>query len=120
MPRIRIAIAGIGNCASSLVQGIHYYAAARQAGDDDATVGLMHRSIGGYRVEDIDVPADLATCMFFSAMLGGNAPHPDSMHAGDGYLVRDRQGALAGKLLIVADRILEGGRAEVTFDFLRL
>ena len=56
MPRIKLAIAGIGNCASSLVQGIHYYAAARQSGDDDTT-GLMHPVIGGYRVEDIDVVA---------------------------------------------------------------
>ena len=63
MPRIRIAIAGVGNCASSLVQGIHYYAAAAarsadgngQRGND--TTGLMHPAIGGWRVEDIDVVA---------------------------------------------------------------
>jgi len=57
MSRIKIAIAGIGNCASSLVQGIHYYAAKRAQGADDATIGLMHPVIGGYRVEDIDVVA---------------------------------------------------------------
>ena len=82
--------------------------------------GLCLRGTGLARAEDIDVPADLATCTFFGAMLGGNGPHPDSMYAGDGYLVRDRQGALAGKLLIVTNRILPGGRAEVMFDFLRL
>ena len=51
MSKIRIAIAGVGNCASSLVQGIHYYS----AGAD--TVGLLHPSLGGYRVEDIEVVA---------------------------------------------------------------
>jgi myo-inositol-1-phosphate synthase len=62
MPRIRIAIAGIGNCASSLVQGIHYYAARRNPGHNgheshDDTVGLMHPVLGGYRAEDIEVVA---------------------------------------------------------------
>jgi myo-inositol-1-phosphate synthase len=55
MSRIRIAIAGIGNCASSLVQGIHHYRAAR--GTDAETVGLMHPVLGGWRVEDIEVVA---------------------------------------------------------------
>ena len=51
MRKIRIAIAGVGNCASSLVQGIHYYA----AGAD--TTGLLHPDLGGYRVEDLEVVA---------------------------------------------------------------
>jgi myo-inositol-1-phosphate synthase len=58
--RIRIAIAGVGNCASSLVQGIHYYAARReQLGDGDAaaTVGLMNPVVGGFRAEDVEVVA---------------------------------------------------------------
>jgi len=56
MPKIRVAIVGVGNCASSLVQGIAYYAAQDAAGD--ATyVGLQHPEIGGYRVQDIDVVA---------------------------------------------------------------
>jgi len=54
MSKIRIAIAGIGNCASSLVQGIHYYA---HASGDDATVGLAHPLIGKYRVADLEVVA---------------------------------------------------------------
>jgi myo-inositol-1-phosphate synthase len=49
--RIRIAIAGVGNCASALVQGISYY---RRTG---ATAGLAHPSLGGYAVGDIDVVA---------------------------------------------------------------
>src|SRR3954452_15605939 len=59
MPRIRIAIAGVGNCASSLVQGLHYYAARRGQGgnSDDETLGLMHPVLGGYRADDIDVVA---------------------------------------------------------------
>lgn len=53
MKSIRIAIIGIGNCASSLIQGIHYY---RGKGADDA-IGLMHWEIGGYRPYDIEVVA---------------------------------------------------------------
>lgn len=51
---IRIAIAGIGNCASALIQGIHYYTPERcQAG----VTGLMHSEIDGYRPCDIKVVA---------------------------------------------------------------
>jgi len=56
MSRIRIAITGIGNCASSLVQGIAYYASSDRNGNGDAP-GLMHADLGGYRVENIDVVA---------------------------------------------------------------
>ena len=45
MSKIRIAIVGVGNCASSLVQGIHYYAGPGSRGEH---VGLMHATIGGY------------------------------------------------------------------------
>jgi myo-inositol-1-phosphate synthase len=54
MRPIKIAIAGIGNCASSLVQGIAWYAS--QNGNGEAP-GLMHAELGGYRVEDIEVVA---------------------------------------------------------------
>ncbi|WP_420639274.1 inositol-3-phosphate synthase [Candidatus Poriferisocius sp.] len=47
---IRIAIAGVGNCASSLVQGLHYYADAEP---DDHVPGLMHVVLGGYHINDI-------------------------------------------------------------------
>jgi myo-inositol-1-phosphate synthase len=46
---IRIAIAGVGNCASSLIQGIAHYAKL----PDDRAVGLMHPQLGGYRIADI-------------------------------------------------------------------
>ena len=50
---IRIAIVGVGNCASSLLQGIEYY---RGKSEKDAA-GLMHWEIGGYRPSDIEVAA---------------------------------------------------------------
>ncbi len=53
MNRIKIAVAGVGNCASSLIQGIHYY---RNKGDGEGS-GLMHWEIGGYRPGDIEVVA---------------------------------------------------------------
>ena len=53
MGKIKIAIAGVGNCASSLIQGIHYY---RDKGAKDA-IGLMHWDIGAYRPGDIEVVA---------------------------------------------------------------
>ncbi|CAN5614816.1 inositol-3-phosphate synthase [soil metagenome] len=51
--KIRIAIAGVGNCASSLVQGIAHYASAHGS----PSVGLMNEVIGPYRVEDIQIVA---------------------------------------------------------------
>ena len=54
MSAIRVAIVGVGNCASSLVQGVHFYADA----DPDSTVpGLMHVQFGNYHVRDIEFVA---------------------------------------------------------------
>ena len=55
MNKIRVAIVGVGNCTSSLIQGIHYYA---EKNPEDA-IGLMHWEIGGYRPGDIEVVAAL-------------------------------------------------------------
>lgn len=52
--KIKIAIAGIGNCASSLIQGIYYYTPERCG---DGVIGLMHTEIDGYQPHDIDVVA---------------------------------------------------------------
>ena len=52
---IKIAIAGLGNCASSLIQGIFYYKGIRT--DDELIPGLMHNLIGKYRVGDIKAVA---------------------------------------------------------------
>src|SRR5256712_8286603 len=54
MRKIRIAIVGVGNCASSLTQGIHFYQSPSANGTG---VGLMHRQIGSYRPGDIEVVA---------------------------------------------------------------
>ncbi len=59
MGEIRIAIAGIGNCASSLVQGIHYYAEVMGSGRDEEVVGLAHPLLGGYSPGDIRVVAGI-------------------------------------------------------------
>src|SRR5215475_7188875 len=54
MGRIRVAIAGVGNCASSLVQGIEFYRSA-DAQAARSHVGLMHHDLGGITPGDIEV-----------------------------------------------------------------
>ena len=74
MSKVRVAIAGVGNCANSLIQGVHYYADA----DPGAVVpGLMHVDLGGYHVGDIrfvaafDVDATKVGQDLSKAMWGG-------------------------------------------------
>src|SRR5216110_4113047 len=52
--RIRVAIIGVGNCASSLVQGVHYY---RNAKPGDRVPGIMHVDLGGYHIRDVEFVA---------------------------------------------------------------
>src|SRR5947209_6622204 len=52
--KIRVAIIGVGNCASSLVQGVHYY---RNAKAGDKIPGIMHVDLGGYHLNDIEFVA---------------------------------------------------------------
>jgi myo-inositol-1-phosphate synthase len=52
--KIRVAIIGVGNCASSLVQGVHYY---RSAKPGDKIPGIMHVDLGGYHLGDIEFVA---------------------------------------------------------------
>jgi len=52
---IKIAITGIGNCASALIQGIFYYKDVKS--DDELVPGLMHNLIGGYKIGDIKIVA---------------------------------------------------------------
>jgi myo-inositol-1-phosphate synthase len=54
MSKIRVAIIGVGNCASSLVQGVQFY---RDAQPEDFVPGLMHVDLGGYRPGDIEFTA---------------------------------------------------------------
>jgi len=51
MGKIRVGIIGVGNCASSLVQGVEYY---KKAKDDEFVPGLMHVNLGGYHIRDIE------------------------------------------------------------------
>ncbi|MFH0861025.1 MAG: inositol-3-phosphate synthase [Candidatus Altiarchaeota archaeon] len=51
MKNIKVAIVGVGNCASSLVQGIEYY--KNVTGDDSLVPGLMHNVMAGYRISNI-------------------------------------------------------------------
>ncbi|MCW3981044.1 MAG: inositol-3-phosphate synthase [Candidatus Bathyarchaeota archaeon] len=51
---IRVAIAGVGNCASALIQGIEYY---KDAKDDTQVPGLMHINFGGYHIRDVKLVA---------------------------------------------------------------
>ncbi len=70
--KVRVAIIGVGNCASSFVQGVHYY---RDADPGHPVPGLMHVDLGGYHVRDIEFSAafdidsekvgkDLSTAIF--------------------------------------------------------
>jgi len=52
--KVRVAIIGAGNCASSLVQGVHYYA---KANENDFVPGLMHVNLGGMHISDIEFSA---------------------------------------------------------------
>jgi myo-inositol-1-phosphate synthase len=54
MSNIRVAIAGVGNCASSLIQGVEYY---READPTETVPGLMHVVLGGYHVRDLEFVA---------------------------------------------------------------
>jgi myo-inositol-1-phosphate synthase len=49
--KIRVAIIGVGNCASSLVQGVYYY---RNAKPGEFIPGIMHVELGGYHISDIE------------------------------------------------------------------
>lgn len=51
---VRVAIIGVGNCASSLVQGVHFY---RDASETERVPGLMHVNLGGYHIRDIEFTA---------------------------------------------------------------
>jgi myo-inositol-1-phosphate synthase len=52
--KVRVGIIGVGNCASSFVQGVHFY---RNARDESIVPGLMHVNLGGYHVRDVEFSA---------------------------------------------------------------
>jgi myo-inositol-1-phosphate synthase len=52
--KVRVAIVGVGNCASSLIQGVEFY---KNAKDEERVPGLMHVNLGGYHIRDIEFVA---------------------------------------------------------------
>ncbi|MGQ9518244.1 MAG: inositol-3-phosphate synthase [Anaerolineae bacterium] len=52
--KVRVAIIGVGNCASAFVQGVQYY---KDAPEDEEVPGLMHVNLGGYHIRDIEFTA---------------------------------------------------------------
>lgn len=50
MSEIRVAVVGVGNCASALIQGVYYY---RNASEEEKVPGLLHKEFGGYKVGDV-------------------------------------------------------------------
>jgi len=54
LPEIRVAVAGVGNCASALIQGVEYY---KDAKENVTIPGLMHVNFGGYHIRDIKLVA---------------------------------------------------------------
>jgi myo-inositol-1-phosphate synthase len=52
--KVKVAIVGVGNCASSLIQGVQYY---REANEEEFVPGLMHVNLGGYHIRDIEFVA---------------------------------------------------------------
>lgn len=75
MPKIHVALIGVGNCASALVQGVNYYAKAEK---EEQALGLKNLFLGGYHPHDIEfvcafdiearkVGKDLSEAVFFAA-----------------------------------------------------
>jgi len=54
MPEIRVALVGVGNSASALIQGVHYY---KDVKEDVMVPGLMHVNFGGYHIRDVEFVA---------------------------------------------------------------
>src|SRR6476661_8669432 len=50
--RVRVGIVGVGNCASSFVQGLNYY---RNASSNEPVPGLMNVEVGGYHISDVEI-----------------------------------------------------------------
>ena len=78
--KVRVAIVGVGNCASSLVQGVHFY---RDAKPDDFVPGLMHVDLGGYHVSDIEFSAafDVDADKVGHDLGGGHPARPEQHRA---------------------------------------
>jgi myo-inositol-1-phosphate synthase len=75
--KVRVAIVGVGNCASSLVQGVEFY---RNAPDDSRIPGLMHANLGGYRIGDIEFSCafDISTVKVGRALAEALSAEPNN------------------------------------------
>ena len=78
MTSIRVGIVGVGNCAASLVQGVHYY---RNTPADSTVPGLMHVQLGDYHISDIEFVA-----AFDVARRGDVPPPADAAWAPEGFV----------------------------------
>ncbi len=141
--KIRIAIAGAGNCASSLVQGIHFYRpSAGNNGHSDEMVGLMHEDLGGYRPCDIEVVAAFdidarkvgrplndalaarpnCTKVFCELPPGGPIVQMGELLDGVSEHMldwpEDRRFVIANKTAVDVERVLEETGAEVLLNYL--
>jgi myo-inositol-1-phosphate synthase len=75
--KVRVAIIGVGNCASSFVQGVEFY---KDASEDSEVPGLMHVNLGGYHIRDIEFTAafDVVTSKVGKDLSEANWAHPNN------------------------------------------
>jgi myo-inositol-1-phosphate synthase len=132
--KIRVAIIGVGNCASSLVQGVHFY---RDTSTDESVPGLMHVNLGGYHIGDIEfcaafdinqtkVGKDLAeaifappnnTCKFTDVPALGVKVSRGMTHDGLGKYLKEKITKARGPTDDIVG-ILKSTRAEVVISYL--
>ena len=132
--KVRVAIIGVGNCASSLVQGVQFY---RDAAEDERVPGLMHVNLGGYHIRDIEFSAafdidrekvgrDLSEAIFagqnntfkFSDVPGLNVPvHRGMTHDGLGKYLSERIEKAPGRTDDIV-RILRETGTDVVVSYL--
>ncbi len=134
MTKVRVAIIGVGNCASSLVQGVEYY---KDAADQEDVPGLMHVNLGGYHIRDIqfsaafDIDADKVGKDLSKAILAGqnntvqfakvpklNVPvHRGMTHDGLGKYLKEKITPAPGPTADIA-KILRDTKTDVVINFL--
>ena len=132
--KVRVAIIGVGNCASSFVQGVQYY---KDADEHERVPGLMHVNLGGYHVRDIEFTAafdidkdkvgkDLSEAIFsgqnntlkFSGVPKLNVPvHRGMTHDGLGKYLSQRIEKAPGPTADIV-RILKETRTDVVVSYL--
>jgi myo-inositol-1-phosphate synthase len=133
--KVRVAIIGVGNCASSFVQGVQYY---RDADSSEPVPGLMHVDLGGYHVSDIEFTAafdidsekvgkDLAEAIFSgqnnTLKLGDDVPklgvevHRGMTHDGLGKYLKEKITKAPGPTADIVE-ILKDTRTDVVVSYL--